>query len=427
MPSARRTTMRTIAAAAVLLITACGGGAVIDTPTTPEDPQPVTTSSAPVPSIAGDPSAGPADELAAARARWDAAALDTYSFRFVDDCGECMPQPDGIAVVWDGEVAAANELTISIESAFDLIASALADGTSVEVTYDRELGYPRDLWIDREARAYDGGIHIGFSEVEPGLPGEPASLASLHEAAERWRTAGIESYEFQSSLICDCDYAATHSTRVVDGRVTSFEVLPAGADVTVPPVTIDQMLTDLEELFSGVEVIEGYDVTGSARYDPVDGHPVWVGIDIDVVDPETIGDAPPLPSRLIMTVDDFVRLEGGADADLAAARARWAEAGLTDYSYDVVFHDVESADYTDPYTVRVERGAIVSVVQNGSDAGSGEVAIPTIDELFELIETARLDGADVDALYDAETGHPSLVVVSRSDGSSEVVSVHDLG
>ena len=147
---------------AALLVAACGGpiGAM-------------ATSSTTAPLAPTTTTADPAATLTAARGRWEASGLDTYHFVFEDDCGECMPTEPRLVVVREGEPE--DLLDPTVERLFDTITAAVNAGSSVEVSYDRELGFPTDIWIDREARAYDGGTHWLVSDLVEGLPGPETS------------------------------------------------------------------------------------------------------------------------------------------------------------------------------------------------------------------------------------------------------------
>ncbi|MBW3666391.1 MAG: hypothetical protein KY394_02225 [Actinobacteria bacterium] len=113
----------------------------------------------------GTAASGALEELEAARQRWSAAGLDDYRFTFQDDCGECLPSsrlPREV-VVRDGEASAPGQPTV--DSLFDAVEKALADGSSVDVAYHPVLGYPEYIWIDREARVRDGGTHWLIHEL----------------------------------------------------------------------------------------------------------------------------------------------------------------------------------------------------------------------------------------------------------------------
>lgn len=136
-----------------LLVSACGG--------------PETGSAVPGPSA---PS-GALEELETARQRWAAASLDSYHYVFHNDCGECDPserRPREV-VVRDAEPSGPGQHTV--EALFDRVEQAMVDGRSVEVSYHPDLGYPTNLAIDMEDRAFDGGTHWMASDLAPGLPG----------------------------------------------------------------------------------------------------------------------------------------------------------------------------------------------------------------------------------------------------------------
>jgi hypothetical protein len=365
------------------------------------------------------------EALERARARWATAGLETYSYRFVDDCGECEQLPMRLAVVWSGAVQDPLGRAVSVEEAFALIERALERGADVDVTYDEALGYPTDLWIDREARAYDGGTHLLFSDLEAGLPGEPASLEAHREARARWEAAGLTSYEYSSAVVCDCAYQVSMRTRVVDGLVTDFDTrTPEPTDITFSPLTIAQMFDDVEAFLSGEDFPdEGIRVTGSAHYDDEYGYPTWIGLDIEVIDAEAAAEAG-LPPRLVLTVSDLERLNPDPGGDLSAARAKWVAAGLDTYTFDIEFHDVVTADYSETLTVRVESGIIVSVSEDGTEYLPGDVEVPTVDELFDALGSWQLSGREFDAIYDSELGYPAVVVVTDDPEGTMSIRIH---
>lgn len=109
---------------------------------------------------------GPGAALAGARSLWDEAGPDSYRFQFEDDCGECDPSlrlPREVTVV-DGEASRPDQPTV--ESLFELIGRAIDEGRTVKVEYHPELGYPSDIAIDMQARAYDGGTHLMVRGLE---------------------------------------------------------------------------------------------------------------------------------------------------------------------------------------------------------------------------------------------------------------------
>lgn len=394
--------MRSALIVALLLVVACAEPASVETTTSSSSTTAPTTTTTSVPT--DDATAA----LNAARARWDAAASDTYHFTFFDDCGECMPENPRLITVWDGNVYDGRGQGIDIDSMFQVIESAIADGRTVEASYDPELGYPTDLWIDQEARAYDGGTHLLISDLRSGLPGQDVALADLEAALDLWETSRPEGYEFRTDIVCGCPFEVTTWT-VVDGdRIVDWVVERGTADVA--PITIDALFSDLRDLIAEGEVVEGgARITGSATYDPTLGYPIWVGLDIEVLDPDSeLGGLPP---RLVFSVRDFAEREGG-DAALETAVRRWADVGPASYSYELTIHDVEEGSFSEPYVVEVSFGTLTSVTQNGEAVHPDNLPAYEIDELFGLIEQWQNVGYVVDVLFDQRLGHPVLVTVA---------------
>lgn len=242
-----------------IVVVACGG--------TVGGPATSPTSAAVTPSTMSDPGVA----FAEARGKWGASGLVTYHFEFEDDCGECMPTEPRVVAVEEGKPGTAADPTV--ESLFETIASAMDTGSSVEVSYHPELGYPTDIWIDREARAYDGGTHWLIRDLKPGLPEPPPS--SDHETAvSKWAGAGYADYRYDlvTHDIIEASFSERYTVTVRDGLVVEVQFQgPAGEAEDIPEMTI-------EAVFS---LIEGEKEAGSivdVLYHSVDGHPVFVSV-----------------------------------------------------------------------------------------------------------------------------------------------------
>ena len=282
-----------IVAVLALLLAACSADPVGDATSTTE---PASSDS-------------PSDQLAAARERWAAASFSSYQYVFEDDCGECDPtysEPQ-LAVVWD-QAATASQPTI--EELFAHIETAIADGLSVEVTYNAEWGHPTEIAIDMEARAYDGGTHLFVRDLEPGLPGGQVSLSELETARVRWEATRPDAYEFRTTIGCDCSVAGTLWTRVDGDKIDDWSVaFVDGASESISPITVDDMFRDLSEMLGSADgVVEsGVRFTGSAEYHHEYGYPVWVGLDIEVIDPSD--ELAHLPPRVVFIIHDLKPLD----------------------------------------------------------------------------------------------------------------------
>ena len=242
-----------------LLLAACGMSG-----------DPAGTSSPPAETTTTPPIAE--HDFAAARANWHDAGLDTYRFTFEDDCGECMPAGPRLVVVRGGEAEDPSDPTV--DSLFETIALALGEETSVEVTYHSELGYPTEIWIDREARAYDGGTHWLIRDLEAGLPDPETSTSELEAARQRWIDAGYGDYRYDlvTHDIVEASFSAPYTVTVSDGLVLDVEFQGAPEDEQqVPGLTIDDWFELIEEEGAAGSIVE-------VIYHDQDGHPVFLAV-----------------------------------------------------------------------------------------------------------------------------------------------------
>lgn len=404
--------VRSFACVLAVFAGACGPAAVDvgSTTSTTAEPAATTSTTSPAPATAEG-------ELAAARVRWDAAGIDTYEFVLEDDCGECTPESKAprTVVVWDGQALAGDRHDVRIEDLFGRIETALRAGRDVEVSYHPDLGFPTEIWIDREARAYDGGTHLLVHAVTEGLPGSSVSLAELEHARQLWSETRPRSYEFRTDIICDCPSDTTAWTLVDGDRIADWTIEwmrePGALDPA--PITIDQLFTDLHELMAAGELVEaGARISGSAAYHPELGYPTWIGLDIEVVDPDSELGA--LPPRLVFVVRDL-SAHDVESTEHARAVARWFEIGPEDYIYELTVHDVVEGSFGAVHHVTVESGQVTSVTANGVDVDPATVPAQSIPDLFAQIEAWQRDGWDTDVIYDARLGHPVAVFAASGE------------
>lgn len=243
-----------------VVMVACGGpiGGPATSPTTAA----VTPTTMPDPGVA----------LAEAARKWGASGLITYHFVFEDDCGECMPAEPRVVAVEEGKPDTATDPTV--DSLFDTIASALDTGSSVEVSYHPELGYPFDIWIDREARAHDGGTHWLIRDLTPGLPDPDASSSEHAAAVSRWAGAGYSDYRYDlvTHDIIEASFSEPHTVTVRDGQVVEVQSQGAGGGAEhILELTIEGVFSLIEEEKKAGSIVD-------VLYHAVDGHPVFVSV-----------------------------------------------------------------------------------------------------------------------------------------------------
>lgn len=414
--------MRTWTTGLVLLVVVASCG----TPP-PRASQPPNTSVSVTTTTVAPAAATITDELREAQDRWETAGLSTYHYVFLDDCGECGESAPRQVVVWDDELVAPDPTGPSMKDAFAMIESAIAEDRQVDITFHPELGFPTEIWIDRQARAYDGGTHWIFSDLTDGLPGSPDPIESHREAEARWAASGVSSYEYWLQILCDCDLESEIWNRVEDGLIVDWLVDPKpDNEVLVTPTTIEQLFDDIGDLLGTPDgsVEAGVRTTGSALYDEDLGFPIWVGLDIEVLDPDS--EVAFLPPRLVLVVTEFTRIDTDAASELVEAMAKWAAAGLRDYTYLLTFHDVVEATLSVPVEVVVNDGAVVSATPAGEPTKIDGPTPGPIDEYFDLIEQWADAGSQVEVIYHSDLGHPVFVGAIHPDGSSTAFSISDL-
>jgi hypothetical protein len=404
----------TLAIATIAAIaTACG---------VPSSNAPSTTATTTAPTTS---SADPAVELAAARQRWEKTGPDTYWLELVNDCGECDPamREPRTVVVWSGRPVGSGNHTV--ESLFSQVETAIAEGRNVEVSYHAATGHPTEISIDMQDRAFDGGHHLLVEDLVAGLPGQDVGIEALEEARSIWENGRPEAYEYRTTIHCDCEIDGRIRTQVEGNRIIDWDVdYRQKTDTTISPLTIDMMFDDLAEMLSLAEGVEadGVRFTGSAAYDADLGYPTWIGLDIEVLDPDS--ELAFLPSRIVFAVDQFLPVQTSPDSltELEDARALWKTSAFNSYRYELRIHDIENASYSDPYVIDVVNGAVVSVEHEGAVVEPATFALPIID-VFDVIDEAMRQGQAVETLYHDELGYP---VFFSNAATSEVFSIHAL-
>ena len=122
------------------------------------------------------------ERLERARALWHAAGIRDYRIRLERRCF-CPPESLGPALVsvrgsvyvtavvyaddWEPMPEGYARWFPSVEGLFDIVEDALLrDAAVVDVTYDRDLGLPREIWIDYKASIADEemGYVVGIPE-----------------------------------------------------------------------------------------------------------------------------------------------------------------------------------------------------------------------------------------------------------------------
>jgi hypothetical protein len=124
------------------------------------------------------------DDVQLARARWEAAALEAYTYGYNKfcDCHRETP-PETVVTVSDGLVVSVHhvhadsarevparegslDLYWTIDDLFSLIESATTRNAVVRARFDDELGYPTMLFIDYDATLIGDEIDLRLTRLE---------------------------------------------------------------------------------------------------------------------------------------------------------------------------------------------------------------------------------------------------------------------
>lgn len=133
------------------------------------------------------------------------------------------------------------------------------------------------------------------------------------------------------------------------------------------------------------------------------------GSDLEVVtgegDPTEVPEATATPDPTPEPNPPGGPAPGGAEAlaELAEARARWAEAGPASYAYTYVRFCECNEEAAGPFRVVVADGVVQRTTLFGSPATAADW---TAEQLFDEIESVIADGRQVDVAYDTTTGMP---------------------
>jgi hypothetical protein len=126
-------------------------------------------------------------DVQVARARWEAAALETYTYGYNKFC-VCHRDapPETVVTVSNGAVTEVHhmhadsarevpardgslDLYWTIEDLFSLIESAMMRNAGVRARFDDELGYPTALFIDYDATLIGDEIDLRLTRLDKRL------------------------------------------------------------------------------------------------------------------------------------------------------------------------------------------------------------------------------------------------------------------
>ena len=117
------------------------------------------------------------------RARWKSAAISSYEYGYNKycDCHRESP-PETVVTVRGGTVTGVRHRPVgtavevpaadknlqyywTVDGLFELVAAAQARGVQVRAAYDAELGFPREIYIDYDAKLIGDELDLRMTGV----------------------------------------------------------------------------------------------------------------------------------------------------------------------------------------------------------------------------------------------------------------------
>ena len=310
--------------------------------------------------------------LDAARAKWAQAAVPDYRFTVRRGCFCPEPYTSPYDMYVRGgkpyEPVKYVKTYGSVDQLFAIIQDGIDGDGTVGATYGAD-GVPESIALDPLPNAVDDETAITVSNFEKGFFSVPdvsirdgSARDRLVAARRRWRRTGLEDYRYEVRYSCFCantdPFTVTVRYRKAVGR---------GPTVLALFRNIGRAIRQ-----------------GSARLDVKyadSGRPVSIYDDRDeLTADEELGTTTTKPVPLeVRRSAARTSVDPSAQADLDAARARWAEEGLGDYRFKVSRSCFCPREYTRTYMVRVRDGKPVEPVKYVKDLAS-------VPRLFRVIQ-----------------------------------------
>jgi hypothetical protein len=302
---------------------------------------------------------------------------------------------------------------VTVDGLFARARGALTSA-AFQVAFDDRTGNPTKLTFAPDANASAGAVETVEDFRTPAAPGEVArAQAALTTLLQRWHGVDAPRWAYTWTRTVPGDAGASPATWTVThakGRTTAKPVVAGGAGLTADDVSIDGTVLAIQNVLvsGGWADVATEDSPGLGALIAVDPQPGARG------DAYWIRIAPVDLGRQASV------------SELAAARARWATAQLTDYAYTWQYRgDGGALTYK---VVRKGEHATLTRVGNTPAPESRPYAAPRIEDTFAMIEAVLAQGGTVDATYDEELGFPVRVVMHPNGdaGANGVVTIGSL-
>ncbi len=358
---------------------------------------PPSPTAAPTPVSTWDPRR---DEIDQAEDVWKTEQPGTYAYTStfsVDGMGSATSRVTGIDGHVEAQVLQGSGFVSSddatIEALFGVARNALAGSGTLTVAIDQQYGYPSSLEYATDVS--DGSFTRTITEFT--TPGDRTANTRAREALDgalaRWHGLVTPACEYTLTRI---DAAASMAPAGWVVRHADGETSARAAGTTIDRAPPDKV------------TIEGT-VTTAVRTMAAGG---WVDVATDDSGMDLLLAIDPSPAvkgdGYWIRIDFTDRAAAQQREALDAARARWAAAALTKYSYTWAYDGAKGA-WSWTMTMNGETGKVTRK-SVGAPPVEGAFAPPRIPETFELIDQVLGAGGTVSVTYDKALGYPRRIV-----------------
>jgi heat shock protein HslJ len=289
----------------------------------------------------------------------------------------------------------------TVDSLFDLIEKAIEDGTSIEVIYNEEFGYPETAKIDLEELAVDGGLFIQLSNLEI-----KESVLALDDVT--WVLESFDSIagprpvieNTSISLLIDMENKELHGMGGCNSYSADFILDDKTNDMTISNLISTEkvcsepanIMEQEENYFAILQQIQFFTLSDTILNMVAGGDSGLHFVVEQNFNKETEIEQP--SNELVL---------------LQSAKTQWD-------SHSGQYYTIQSQRYCeceDEVSAQMEISVLDNSVLSAFDMASGELisveiqqALHSVDSLFTIIENAIAEGISIEVIYNQEYGYP---------------------
>jgi hypothetical protein len=238
-------------------------------------------------------------ELNANIEKWRQAGLSNYTFEFRVNCfcPTSITAPvrinvrdtntiESVSYVETGDpVTEYLDLYLTVGGMFNTIQEAIdMRVANLTASYDPELGYPTNVFVDRDFMMADEERGFAASNLESIEPATLAEIQSQLDANRQlWESSGLASYEIEYRRICFCPENITSPVVVVvsNGVIDSRNYAETGE---VVGEAVRDLFPDVSGMFDTVQdAIDQQASQVTVTYDSQLGYPVNIRVDYNTM------------------------------------------------------------------------------------------------------------------------------------------------